>query len=245
MFCVGTSGWSYAHWQGVFYPEGLPAQRRLDFYAGEFGCTELNASFYRSPKEATIRRWAQRVPEHFFFCIKMHRRITHQFRLRMEREQLARVMDPFFPWLADRLGPFLVQLPPNLAFDAGTAERFFGLLREYPIRSRFALEARHPEWFTPEALELAERYGIGMVVADSGGRFPGTEAVTAPFVYLRFHGPNGNYAAPYPAAALAEWAGKIRGWLGRGLEVWAFFNNDLGGHAVSNARELRTLVQGE
>jgi uncharacterized protein YecE (DUF72 family) len=240
---VGTSGWSYRHWLGVFYPEGLKPAKFLEFYAEHFDCVELNASFYRLPNEATVQNWAKRTPENFKFCLKLSRLITHQRRLAGVEEPLATFFGRFRPLEETRkLGPVLVQLPPSLRFDPELAKRFFALLNARYSNCRFALEARHTSWFIDEALELLKRHRIAHVIAHSGGRFPSCEAVTTDFVYMRFHGPGELYASNYPDEMLAEFAKEIAGWLQEGLDVWAFFNNDVGGYAVRNALRLRELV---
>jgi len=243
-FRVGTSGWSYRHWLGVFYPENLKPAKFLEFYVEHFDCVELNASFYRLPNEKTVENWAKRTPERFKFCLKLSRLITHQKRLMGVEEPLATFFERFRPLAeAERLGPVLVQLPPSLRFDPELVERFFMLLDESYPEQHFALEARHASWFAEEALGLLSKYRVAHVIAHSGGRFPSCEAVTTDFVYLRFHGPGKLYASNYPDEMLKEFAEKVAKWLKEGLEVWAFFNNDVGGYAVKNAKQLRSMVE--
>ena len=240
-FHIGTSGWSYTHWSGLFYPEGLKPARYLEHYATVFSCVELNASFYRIPRIQTVEGWAQRTPQSFRFCAKMNRFITHRKKLVDVAEPLDRFLDVFEP-LRERLGPFLVQLPPSLRFDPDIAESFLQLIDTYRDRHAFALEARHPSWFIPEALNLLRTYSMSLVIANSGGRFPETDTLTGFTIYIRFHGPFGNYSSPYTPDVLHGYARKIAGWLGERRTVWAFFNNDIDGHAVYNACELEKLV---
>ena len=239
---IGTSGWSYQHWSGVFYPEGVKPAKYLEYYVKEFGCVELNASFYRVPVPKTVEGWAQRTPTSFRFCAKMSRFITHRKKLVDVSEPLERFLAVFDP-LRDRLGPFLVQLPPSLRFDPRISEAFLEMLSSQQKTDEFALEARHKSWFTSEALSLLRRNGIASVIADSGGRFAEVDAVTSPSVYLRFHGPNGLYRSPYSTDQLTFYARKIKGWLMEERQVWAFFNNDFDGHAINNAHELQALVE--
>ncbi len=241
---VGTSGWSYPHWSGPFYPEDVKPARFLEYYTTQFDCVELNASFYRLPAPKTVEGWARRTPENFRFCAKVSRFITHRKRLVETAEPLERFLAVFEP-LRGRLGPFLVQLPPSLRFDPSVATAFLEELDRYRDRYAFALEARHASWFTPEALGLLARHGVASVLADSGGRFPEGADATGPLVYLRFHGPDGRYTRPYTREALAAHARRIRAWLSEGRQVWAFFNNDTDAHAVFNARDLRALVEAE
>ncbi len=241
---IGTSGWSYKHWSGIFYPEKVKPAAYLEHYVTVFDCVELNASFYRIPNIKTVQGWVRRTPDSFRFCAKMSRFITHQKRLVDAEKALDRFLKVFDP-LRDRLGPFLVQLPPSLRFDTETAVAFFRLLASRRNLGEFALEARHDSWFMPECVSLMEHYGIAGVIADSGRRFAGREVRTHPIVYLRFHGPDGHYHDSYPTEALETYARKIIGWLSEGYRIWAFFNNDFEGHAVYNARELKALVESE
>jgi uncharacterized protein YecE (DUF72 family) len=241
---IGTSGWSYKHWSGSFYPEKVKPAKYLEHYVTAFDCVELNASFYRIPNIQTVQGWARRTPSSFRFCAKMSRFITHQKKLKDAAEALDRFLNVFEP-LRDRLGPYLVQLPPSLRFDPEIAGAFFRLLASRRNLGEFALEARHDSWFMPESVFLMEHYGIASVIADSGGRFAGEELRTHSIVYLRFHGPDGHYHDSYTTETLETYARKIIGWLSEGCRVWAFFNNDFEGHAVNNARELKALVASE
>jgi uncharacterized protein YecE (DUF72 family) len=239
---VGTSGWSYKHWSGIFYPEDVKPAKYLEHYVTVFDCVELNASFYRMPNIKTVQGWARRTPASFRFCAKMSRFITHQKKLVDETEPLDRFLSVFHP-LSSRIGPFLVQLPPGLRFDPDKADAFFHLLASRRNICEFALEARHDSWFAPESVSLLKHYGIANVIADPGGRFAGSEVPTNSLVYLRFHGPDGHYHDSYTTGALEIHARKIFGWLSQGCHVWAFFNNDFNGHAVHNARELKGLIE--
>lgn len=241
---VGTSGWSYKHWSGLFYPEEVKPAKYLEYYITQFDCVELNASFYRLPNIKTVQGWARRTPASFRFCAKMSRFITHQKKLVDAAESIERLL-AVFDSLRDRLGPFLVQLPPSLRFDFSIADPFLHLLASHRNIGDFALEARHDSWFTPESISLLRHYGIAGVMADSGGRFPGSEVVTNSIVYLRFHGPEGRYHFSYTTDALMTYARKIMGWLAEGRQVWAFFNNDFDGHAVRNAQQMKALIERE
>ncbi len=238
---IGTSGWSYKHWVGRFYPSGMKPVEFLEYYVKHFDCTELNASFYRLPKPAVVEGWLTRTPEHFRICPKLSRLITHQKKLIQVEEALATFFR-VFAVLKKKMGPILIQLPPSMPFDSAQTKDFFRLLHEHYAEYRFALEVRHDSWFAPQALNALRAYGIAFVIAHSGGRFPYLETVTGDFVYLRFHGPGRLYASDYPETFLDAWAQKMVQWAHQGLEVWAFFNNDVEGYAVKNARTLQARV---
>jgi uncharacterized protein YecE (DUF72 family) len=238
---IGTSGWAYAHWRGCFYPDDLPPARWLEFYSRRFRTVEVNVTFYRMPRERTVRTWRDATPEDFIFSVKMNRRITHRHRL----DDAEDALEAFLTMLSGfgrKLGVVLIQLPPSMRFDRDRAERFFERLRRKSPDVRYALEPRHRTWLQQEASDLLRQYAIAFCQADSGGRYPSVEAVTAPFVYLRFHGPGALYASAYDEEQLRAVAQKMRAWRDRGLDVYAYFNNDFHGYAIANARRLSELV---
>ena len=240
-FYVGTSGWSYRHWSGIFYPAEIRPARYLEYYLTRFDCVELNSSFYRLPGDSTVRGWMQRTPESFRFCPKLSRFITHQKRLADSREAMMRFFQ-IFQEMRTRLGPVLIQLPPGLKYDRELVVDFVNALSETGQGYRFAFEVRHSSWIRDEFFQLLSQSGISFVMADSGDRFPYHEVVTSGFVYLRFHGPSKLYASDYDDSLLYPYAEKVHGWLNKGLDVWAFFNNDFGGFAVKNASKIIGMV---
>lgn len=240
-FRVGTSGWSYQHWaDGVFYPGEVKSGQWLEYYAAQFDCVELNASFYRMPQEATLKNWRTRAPVGFKFCPKMSRFITQLKKLSGVEQPLTTFFERF-DILQGALGPVLIQLPPSLGFHRERTEHFFQLLEPHHDY-RFALEARHASWLNEEPLALLRQYNIAFVVSQSDGRFPYKEVATTDFVYLRFHGPGVLYASDYTSETLADYALKIQAWLKEQRDAWAFFNNDRFAFAIKNARQLRELV---
>lgn len=238
MFRVGTSGWSYEHWREIFYPEELPTKERLDFYSRHFDTVEINASFYRLPSEAVFRSWRQTVPPDFTFAVKASRYLTHLKRLIDPKEPL-RVLLARARTLGKKLGPVLFQLPPNWKANP---DRLAGLLRLLPRTRRFVFEFRDPRWFTSEVEELLRKQEAGFCIFHMVG-LDCPHWITAPFVYLRFHGTSGKYGGSYPPRELDRWAKRIDGWLELGLDVYAYFNNDVSGHAVANAGELAQRVR--
>lgn len=237
---LGTSGWSYKHWQGLFYPEELKPNEYLEFYSSRFSCVELNASFYHTPSPKVIANWRRRSPDGFYFCVKVSRYITHRQRLDTAAEGLAAFLT-IFQALDPKLGPFLVQLPPSLIFQPALAVTFFRELQKY-APYRFAIEPRHSSWFSPEALQMMQEFNLCVVISDSGGIYPQSWHLTTDFVYLRWHGAHGLYYSPYSTEELQKYADKILSWLKVKIPVWGFFNNDAQAHAVFNALELKALI---
>jgi uncharacterized protein YecE (DUF72 family) len=236
---IGTSGWTYPHWRAPVY-QGAPQSRWLERYAAEFPTVELNATFYRLPRPVTVERWAQRAPEHFLFAVKVSRYLTHVRRLRDIGEGVDRLRTLLAPLAAaDRLGPWLWQLPPGFARDDARLREALAVLPP----GRHAFEFRDPSWFCPPVLRLLERAGACLVIGDTPTRPFQTLDATTDWRYLRFHhgthGRRGNYAS----RELATWAGRIDRWARDG-DVYAYFNNDWEAFAIRNARELQRRVAG-
>ena len=239
MIRIGTSGWSYDHWTDVLYPPGLPAARRLDRYVEEFDTVELNASFYRWPKDSTFAGWRQRLPEGFTMSVKAHRGLTHFRRLRSPEPWVER-FERCFNALGDRGEALLIQLHPEQQRDDARLDYFLGRL---PSWIRVAMELRHPSWDDRQVYALLERHGAAYVVM-SGAKLPCIRRATSDLVYVRMHGPDQNslYAGSYSDDDLRWWADRVGEWHADGRNVDVYFNNDLGGHAVRNARTLKELV---
>lgn len=219
---IGTSGWSYKHWADIFYPKNIKPDKYLEYYITKFDCVELNSSFYHLPKKATVTGWKKRTPGTFKFCPKLSRYITHQMRLVNIEEALKKYFDVFED-MKMKLGPILIQLPPGLKFDKPLICDFLNLLKEGYNYYKFAIEIRHKSWITDDLFNLLAQNRIAFVIADSGKRFPYYEAVTADFIYLRFHGHEKLYASDYSESDLNQCAEKIINWLKKNKEVWVFF----------------------
>ncbi|ACO46630.1 DUF72 domain-containing protein [Deinococcus deserti] len=234
---VGTSGWTYRHWRGTYYPQGLVQRRELEYLAGQMASVEINGSFYSLQRPETYARWASQVPPGFIFAVKGGRFVTHMKKLRDVRQPLSNFFASGVLRLEDRLGPVLWQLPERLRFDAALIEDFLALLprstteaarlaqehsahlegrawmdvqHELPIR--YALEVRHDSFRTPELTSLLRRAGVSLVVADAAGLFPLIEEVTADFVYVRLHGSRELYRSGYQPDEIDTWARRIRAW---------------------------------
>lgn len=235
---VGTSGWSYRHWDDALYAGCAPASR-LAGYVAEFGTVELNASFYRWPRETTFASWQRRLPEGFRMSVKAPRGLTHAKRLYSPDvwvERIARSWDRLY----DRRGMLLVQVPPTLERDDA---RLDYLLRILPWWVPAAVEFRHPSWLSEDVFALLERRGASYVVM-SGAGLPCVLRATSAAVYVRLHGPDENwlYGGSYSDDSLRWWADRIHEWVGQGRDVYAYFNNDGDGNAVRNARTLIRLL---
>ncbi|HWB28666.1 MAG TPA: DUF72 domain-containing protein [Chitinophagaceae bacterium] len=239
---IGTSGWSYKDWKGLFYPPELKSTEWLTFFSNTFKITEINSSFYHLPLKKTVTGWVNKVPADFKFCPKISRYLTHIKRLKDAEEPLERFFSVFSP-MKDKMGPVLVQLPPSLKFDSGLAQEFYKILHSKYNDYSFALEARHESWLQKDSLKLMGDYDIAFVVAQSGKGFPYAEVVTAKNIYVRFHGPKELYASSYSDSMLADFAGRFKKWHKAGHIIWAFFNNDYYGYAINNGLKLINMLQ--
>lgn len=234
---IGTSGWSYKHWKGIYYPEKLVPTKWLPFYAQTFKTTEINASFYRLPLEQTVINWTKMVPKDFLFCPKMSRYLTHLKKLHEPEESLERFFSVFHH-MKKMMGPVLVQLPPSLKFNYDIAEHLYSLFKKQYKDYEFVMEVRHKTWLQEDSLTLMTKYDVGLVISQSGDRFPYSEMVTAKNIYVRFHGPSALYSSSYSDEMLQEFAKKFKTWVKEKHEVWAYFNNDVGGYALGDAQRL-------
>lgn len=250
---VGTSGWVYPDWTGKFYPADLAQRKWLEYYSQHFKTVEVNATFYRQMKQSTFENWVKTVPFDFIFSVKASRFITHIKRLKPADDSLVRFIESV-SFLDKKLGPILFQLPPRLKIDTKKLEIFFSELRAQNLRLKAAFEFRDRSWFDDAIYQILKKHNAALVISESGGhptsprelrgaRWPSEEVITADFTYIRFHGEGGSYASKYTDDELAEWAAKIKKWQKQGVDVYAYFNNDVAGFAVENAKTLAGLLQ--
>jgi uncharacterized protein YecE (DUF72 family) len=228
---IGCSGWNYDHWRnGVFYPPRLPPRRWLEYYAQHFDTVEVNATFYRLPREAAVAKWVASTPGGFLFAVKMSRYVTHVKRLRDLPASLALFYGRLAPLVAAaKLGPVLWQLPPTFRRDDG---RLAETLAQLPS-GRHCFEFRHESWFVDEIYELLRAHAVALVVGDSP-RYPfQTQELTADWTFVRFHHGRRGRGGNYSVRELEEWAKRIEEWRER-MDVYAYFNNDWNGYAVRN-----------
>lgn len=234
-FRVGTSGYDYQHWEGVFYPEDLPASERFGHYAACFDTVEINNTFYGLPERSTFRAWRERAPEGFLYVLKFSRYGSHLKHLKDPEETIGNFLDAAGE-LEDRLGPILVQLPPAWNADPPRLRAF---LDAAPSERRWAVEFRDESWLCDDVLEILEAHGAALCVHDMVQDHP--RRATADWVYLRFHGvlAGEGYSRQYLAARARE----VDEHMEAGRDVFAFFNNDPGGQAVRDALDLRRYVR--
>ena len=231
---VGCSGWQYRHWRGNFYPAELPQSRWFAHYAQVFDTVEINNSFYRLPSRETFDKWREQAPRGFVYAAKASRFLTHMKKLRDPADPLARFFDAA-QHLRDRLGPILYQLPPRWPIDV---ERLDAFLAALPRGHRHVIEFRDTSWYDDRVFERLERHGVALCLHDMQGSATGRRAV-GPFVYVRFHFGTERYGGRYEDRRLDEWADWLRARLADGRDVFAYFNNDIGGHAPRDAVRLR------
>ncbi len=263
MIRVGISGWRYGPWRGVFYPEGLPQRRELEFCAAHFATVEINGSFYSLQRPEYYREWYEATPPGFVFAVKGSRYITHMLQLTRFEKPLANFLASGILELKEKLGPFLWQLPPMFAYRRERLEPFLAALprssaealalarrRDARMRGRarlaidadrplrHAFEVRHPSFLDPGFRALLRAHGMGLVVADTAGKWPKLLDVTADFVYVRLHGDAKLYTSGYTDEALDAWARRIRAWARAGHDVYVYFDNDVKVHAPFDALRL-------
>lgn len=277
---VGISGWRYVSWRGKFYPKDLPQRRELEFAAKVFNSVEINGSFYSLQVPSSYRRWYEATSPGFLFSIKGARFITHMKKLRNIETALANFFASGVLALGEKLGPILWQLPPNFGWNKQRFREFFALLprstcdaanlgkrHDQKLKARaflkidisrplrYAIEVRHPSFLIPEFFELLREHNIALVFADTAGKWPYAEDLTADLVYIRLHGAEQLYVSGYTDPALDWWAKRIRNWregtqphdarlIGRRKidnqlrDVFVYFDNDAKVHAPFDAIRL-------
>lgn len=234
---VGTSGWQYDHWTGPVYDRGLDTRARLSRYARSLYSVEINSTFYGLPSASTVAAWRNATPADFLFAVKASRYITHMKKLKDPAESVGRFFAAIEP-LRDKLGPVLFQLPPRWRANADRLETFLATL---PAGRHYAFEFRDESWHCSEIFKTLARHNAAFCIFDLEGKQAPAQ-VTADFVYIRLHGPDGAYCGSYDEKALAAWARRIAGWRDSGLDCYCYFDNDEAGYAFANAVRLREIL---
>ena len=278
---IGISGWRYEPWRGVFYPEDLVQARELEFASRALPTIEINGSFYSLQRPDSYAAWYDATPPGFMFSVKGNRFITHTLRLKDIDGPVANVLASGVFNLHEKLGPFLWQFPPNFKFDPERMEHFLNILphdsdaglelaRTYEPRMegkvaldagkkrklRHAIEIRHESFMDEAFIALLRKYKVAVVVADTAGKWPYIEDVTADFMYLRLHGDKELYASGYTEESLDRWAARIQAWSSgsqpkdahlvsskapparKSRDVFCYFDNDIKVRAPFDARRL-------
>jgi uncharacterized protein YecE (DUF72 family) len=277
---IGISGWRYAGWRGKFYPKDLPQRRELEFASRVFNSIEINGSFYSLQLPSSYQRWYAETPEGFVFSVKGARFITHMKKLRDVETPLANFFASGVLALREELGPILWQLPPSFSWNQERIAQFFALLprdtgeatklaRKHDDKLkarawtkidmvrplRYAMEIRHPSFMVPEFFELLRDHNVAFVFADTAGKWPYAEDLTADFVYCRLHGSEKLYVSGYSDTELDWWAKRIKFWRrgkhppdaklvgnpksrARKLDIFVYFDNDAKVHAPFDAVRL-------
>jgi uncharacterized protein YecE (DUF72 family) len=260
---IGTSGWRYPPWRGVFYPPKLAQRRELEYLSSRMNSVEINGTFYSLQRPSSFQQWYEHTPPGFTFAVKGPRFVTHMKKLAGVETPLANFFASGLLALREKLGPFLWQLPPNLGYNPDRLAAFFAQLPRTTVAAaalaeqhderltdrcltttdadrplRHALEVRHKSFVTPAFVELLREHAISLVVADTAGRWPLLRDVTADLVYVRLHGDVELYVSGYTDTALDAWAAQIREWTGAGLDVQVHFDNDVKVHAPYDAIHL-------
>jgi uncharacterized protein YecE (DUF72 family) len=233
---VGTSGWVYPHWRGLFYPQDLRQDDWLAYYASHFDTVEIINSFYRLPSEAAFDAWRKQAPAGFIFSVKASRYLTHMKKLKDPEAPLGNLFDRA-RHLRKKLGPVLYQLPPCWRLNL---ERFEQFLKALPARRSHVVEFRQASWLAEPVFELMAQHGVAHCIHDMR-QMEVPQRVTASPAYLRLHGAAGN-EGNYSKRELKRWAERVADWAGQGADVYVYFNNDWQGHAIKNAQTLREML---
>ena len=234
---IGTSGWLYWNWKGIFYPEDLSSKDYFSFYQKHFDTVELNYPFYHVPKKETFLKWKNAVDKNFIYAVKANRYITHVKKL-AEAPDAIKFLD-HAKALEKNLGPILFQLPPSWKINA---ERFKNFLEILPKKFRYTFEFRNSTWYDEKIYSLLQKYNCAFCIYDLD-KHQSPEIVTADFVYVRLHGTDGKYRGSYSGKILSDWAMKCHSWRRKGKDVFFYFDNTYNGDAVRDALQLKKLLE--
>jgi uncharacterized protein YecE (DUF72 family) len=231
---VGLSGYSYKPWQGEgrFYPVGLKQSEFLKFYAEKYPAVEMDGSWYRTPSEDAIALWRLGTPDNFQFSFKLHRRITHLGRLKPETyDEVHFILKRMYPLaLAGKLGPHLIQLPPNMKRNDERLEGFlaalptdFSQVRDLEaapgIKPRWSVEFRHESWLCPEVQSTMKAHNVAWVASDRD-EAKADRVDTASFAYVRLRRMDST------DETLAEWAGYFKSLADRGQDCYVYCKHE-------------------
>jgi uncharacterized protein YecE (DUF72 family) len=243
---LGTSGWSYADWEGTVYTPGTPPGARLAEYVRHYATVEIDSTFYGTPRRSTVERWREQAPERFLFAAKFPREITHE-RVLVDAAREAEAFVATMQHLGDRLGPLLLQLPPT--FDAGNLETLDGFLQALPEGPRYAVEVRHRSWVGSELPEMLHERGAALTLVDYPG-MPREDVATASFAYIRLLGDRREFPSGHTGPRkdrdddLRWWGGVVGRFLEEGRTVFVYANNHYQNHSPSTLERFLELRRG-
>lgn len=243
---VGCSGWQYKHWRADFYPAELRTANWFHHYAQTFDTVEINNSFYRWPAPETFAKWSEQAPKRFLYAVKASRFLTHLKKLKEPEEPVSRTFD-HVKELGPHLGPLLYQLPPGFQVNTDRLDQFLKTIsrpvRETGLKTRpyQAIEFREPSWYTDGIFALLRKHKVALCLHDMQGSATG-KVVVGPFIYVRYHFGTKKYGGRYDDDRLDDWADWLAECARKGMAVFAYFNNDTGGHAPRDAIRLRDRI---
>ena len=234
---VGTSGWHYKHWKETFYPKEISSSNYLDYYQKFLNTVEVNNSFYKLPPPETFTNWKKTVPAKFLFSVKASRFITHMKKLKDPEKSFQLFLNNVI-FLKEKLGVILFQLPPNWKYNE---ERLISLLEVLPGELKYTFEFRDATWYNESCYEILRNYNAAFCIYEIEYHMSPI-LTTADFVYVRLHGPDTKYNGSYSEKVLKDWAFKCIEWKNEGKNVFFYFDNDIGGHAIHNAIKFQELT---
>jgi uncharacterized protein YecE (DUF72 family) len=234
---IGTSGWNYKSWKGKFYPSNICQKDWLDYYSKRYDSVEINNTFYRLPKKHTFKNWADSTPENFIFSIKASRYITHLKKFKECGDAINKLIE-HASQLKEKLGIFLFQMPASQIKDTDKLESF---IKQLPDKYKYAFEFRHDSWFDDKVFGILDKNNCGVVI-NSSPSFPFYDIATGGICYIRMHGSTKLYSSKYSDKELIKFASIIIKYHDKGFYSFIYFNNDICGYAVENARAMQKLI---
>jgi len=235
---IGTSGWSYKHWRGNFYPENISEKEYLKYYCKHFGTVEINSSFYHLLSKESVKNWIETAPIDFLFAVKASRYITHMKKLKEPEKTTVNFFKSIKPF-ENKIGPILFQLPPIFGFNPQRLKNFVKVL---PNDYRYAFEFRNKNWFNQETYNILLSHNIGFCIYNLGN-YQSPKEITSDFVYIRLHGNYGLGSGKYSYEELEKISDDIKDFKSQNKDVYCYFNNDEAGYAVENAFTLRKKLE--
>lgn len=234
---IGTSGWSYKHWKGIFYPDSLPQSKWMNFFITKYTTVEINNSFYKLPEEQTFINWQKAVPDNFIFSVKANRFITHIKRLSNVEDILFLFLERV-KLLKDNLGVILFQLPPTFKVNL---EKLNGFLMLLPKQFKYTFEFRNPDWWIQDTFDLLRNFNAAFCIYEMPGMITPRE-VTSDIVYIRFHSPFDRNLKQFEMPLLMNWAEFILNCSSNGKKIYCYFNNDWFGYAIQDSEMLQEII---